>query len=64
MSYHQFQDVEGDKYGQPYGSCEVFQREDGTWWWWACFPGCMPDSEEPSGPFDTKEEALEDAGAA
>lgn len=30
------------------------------WYWWACFPGCLPDSE-PSGPFDTEAEALADA---
>jgi hypothetical protein len=30
------------------------------WYWWTCFPGCLPDSE-PSGPFDTEAEALADA---
>ena len=52
---------------------EVFQvpedyqpeTEDGQelepgWYWWSCFPGCLPDSE-PSGPFDTEAEALDDA---
>ena len=29
-------------------------------WWWACFPGCMPDGE-PMGPFDSYDEALKDA---
>jgi hypothetical protein len=33
--------------------------EDG-WYWWSCFPGCLPDGE-PIGPFETEEEALEDA---
>ena len=32
----------------------------GGWYWWACFPGCMPDSD-PIGPFQTEAEALEDA---
>lgn len=32
------------------------------WYYWFCFPGCMPDSD-PIGPFDTEEEALEDARA-
>jgi len=41
------------------------ETEDGEaleegWYWWSCFPGCLPDGE-PSGPFDTEEEALEDA---
>jgi hypothetical protein len=30
------------------------------WYWWACFPGCLPDGE-PIGPFPTKAEALADA---
>ena len=30
------------------------------WYWWACFPGCLPDSE-PIGPFATEDEALADA---
>ncbi len=31
-----------------------------AWYWWPCFPGCMPDGD-PHGPFATEEEALEDA---
>ena len=30
------------------------------WYWWGCFPGCMPDSE-PMGAFETASEALLDA---
>ena len=30
------------------------------WYWWSCFPGCIPDSEA-FGPFDTEAEALADA---
>ena len=30
------------------------------WYWWPCFPGCLPDGE-PSGPFATEAEALADA---
>lgn len=30
------------------------------WYWWTCFPGCMPDSDA-FGPFETEQEALEDA---
>jgi hypothetical protein len=30
------------------------------WYWWSCFPGCLPDGDL-SGPFDTEEEALQDA---
>ena len=28
------------------------------WYYWACFPGCLPDSG-PIGPFETEEEAIE-----
>jgi hypothetical protein len=54
---------------EPYGSFEVFWQETNIglerplqqgWYWWACFPGCIPDGE-PSGPFNTSREAYDDA---
>jgi len=30
------------------------------WYWWSCFPGCLPDSDA-IGPFETEEEAVADA---
>jgi hypothetical protein len=30
------------------------------WYWWACLPGCLPDSD-PHGPFATEAEALASA---
>lgn len=30
------------------------------WYWWPCFPGCLPDSDA-IGPFATEAKALEDA---
>lgn len=30
------------------------------WYWWSCFPGCMPDSD-PFGPYKTEKEALNSA---
>jgi hypothetical protein len=30
------------------------------WYYWYCFPGCLPDSD-PVGPFATEDEALADA---
>jgi hypothetical protein len=30
------------------------------WYWWTCFPGCLPDSE-PCGPHATEAEALAEA---
>jgi hypothetical protein len=72
MSYHTFVDEDGNLYG----SFEVFAldgsvnddltQDDGTpyapgWYWWACFPGCLPDNDEPIGPFDTAEAAFQNA---
>lgn len=34
--------------------------KDPGWYWWLCFPGCLPDSD-PVGPFETEAEALADA---
>ena len=30
------------------------------WYWWSCFPGCLPDSDS-IGPFETEQEAINDA---
>ncbi len=30
------------------------------WYWWTCLPGCMPDSD-PMGPFETEQEAIDNA---
>lgn len=30
------------------------------WYWWPCFPGCMPDSDA-SGPYATEDKAIEAA---
>ena len=38
-------------------------EENGTtggWFWWSCFPGCLPDGCA-NGPFKTRAEALADA---
>lgn len=39
---------------------EVFQDENGDWYWNSCFAGCVPDGDL-FGPFETEQEALEDA---
>lgn len=63
--YKQFK----DENGEGYGSFEVFEVGDEHfeptqlgygWYWWACFPGCLPDGEA-EGPFDTEAEAIADA---
>ena len=65
MSYYQFKDEEE----REYGSFEVFYADDcdvggeflpAGFYWWACFPGCLPDGE-PCGPYGTEEEAVQDA---
>jgi hypothetical protein len=33
---------------------------DNGWYYWFCFPGCLPDGD-PVGPFDTEAQALADA---
>jgi len=57
-----------DPYSLP--DIEIFEIEndDNAWpeyesgfYWWTCLPGCLPDSDEPNGPFETWEEAQYDA---
>ena len=38
---------------------QIFDYDAG-WYWWSCFPGCLPDGEA-NGPFDSEELAIEDA---
>lgn len=70
MGYHYSNpERESDKYALPDVECFYAPHgnmvdDDGNelpagWYYWFCFPGCMPDSE-PSGPYKTEEEALED----
>jgi hypothetical protein len=40
------------------GSTDEPPSEEG-WYWWNCFPGCMPDSE-PHGPFPKLKDAMAD----
>lgn len=35
-------------------------RSSPGFYWWLCSPGCLPDSD-PIGPFETEQEAIEDA---
>ena len=65
--YHSFIDDDGNEFG----SFETFYRTNNAnkidnwsegegWFWWACFPGCLPDGE-PTGPFTSEDETIEDA---
>jgi len=41
-------------------ACKADGWEDGGgWYYWFCFPGCLPDSE-PIGPFRTEKRAVMD----
>lgn len=40
-------------------ACEWVDQGPG-WYWWPCFPGCLPDGD-PTGPFKTEAEAIADA---
>ena len=46
------------------GACQndgrIVKLTETGYFWWSCFPGCLPDSD-PIGPFDTEAEALADA---
>lgn len=59
VGFHKFVNEDGE----PYGSFEVWPSPDGRdeYYWWACYPGCLPDNDEPSGPFPTAEGAYLDA---
>ena len=68
MSYYEF---EGEHY-TGYGSLETFHTDlagvslngetvEPGWYWWPCFPGCLPDSD-PVGPYQSERDAVIDAG--
>lgn len=65
MGYHEFHTEETQ---EPYGNFEVFWLDkdrdgnviDSGWYWWSCYPGCMPDSNS-KGPFATSRDAFQDA---
>lgn len=76
MSYHSFINHEtGSEYGS-FETFEIHKDEhvetvvhdtygeanhlEPGWYWWACFPGCLPDGS-PMGPFKTEAEARADA---
>jgi hypothetical protein len=66
MSYYEFASDSGTGYGSLetfYGVRVVTEQGDigAGWYWWPCFPGCLPDGDAV-GPFQTEREAVEDAG--
>jgi hypothetical protein len=68
MAYHHFKADDGSAIGS-FETFHMTQKDarqcfgpeyDAGWYWWACFPGCMPDGE-PSGPYATEQEAIDNA---
>ena len=56
MTYHTFTDEDGNTFG----SFEFFEEKG--FYWWPCFPGCLPDTDEdPTGPFTSYDAAFQDA---
>ena len=74
--HHQFVNDDGTEYGSfevfwddadtgEWGGEARNFEEDGSvvrpgWYWWACFPGCLPDGGSV-GPFSTSYRAYADA---
>ena len=75
MSYYEFASDSGTGYGSlevfhtdDHPITSTGERFDNYgeavqagWYWWPCFPGCLPDGDAV-GPFQTEREAVEDAG--
>jgi hypothetical protein len=78
MTYHQFTNDTGETYGSFevfYDDADTSPWSDAPrnfdphgepvqsgFYWWSCFPGCLPDGD-PSGPFETEQDAIDDANA-
>lgn len=74
MSYHAFKCDDGTEFGSfevfyadaggvsllSFDSPQARATVGPGWYWWPCFPGCLPDGEA-SGPFATEQEAIDDA---
>ena len=67
MTYHQFTNETGETYGsfETFFTCGSFEQDSSEsfpagFYWQACFPGCLPDGD-PSGPFETEQDAITDA---
>lgn len=48
------------KEASDYWGEDADEELEAGFYFWYCFPGCMPDSE-PNGPYATQQEALEAA---
>ncbi|MCK9600953.1 MAG: hypothetical protein M0R06_18065 [Sphaerochaeta sp.] len=55
--YHDGTYDEWDCFSPEYNDGEALEP---GWYYWACFPGCMPEGD-PIGPFASEKEAIDDA---
>ena len=53
-------DEDNSEYSEDDIEAERVELRRPGWFWWSCFPGCIPDGD-PSGPFNTEEGAIKDA---
>lgn len=61
-SFEVFYAPEGEICSGESGECDegFHDPSKAGWYWWPCFPGCLPESE-PIGPFGTEQEAINNA---
>jgi hypothetical protein len=52
-------ELDSQKYARSQTDPDCGPQEPG-WYWWACFPGCLPEGD-PTGPFETSVAAYSDA---
>jgi hypothetical protein len=52
-----FQHEDGSTFWEVKGTTMPCEPCKAGWYWWFCFPGCMPDSE-PEGPYRTERAAV------
>ena len=55
--YHDGAYEEGDVFSP---ECNDGEPLEPGWYYWACFPGCMPEGD-PIGPFASEKETIDDA---
>jgi len=54
-----------EEHSSPRTAARNFVNEEGNplppgWYWWACFPGCLPDGD-PQGPYESEQAAIDAA---
>lgn len=64
MSAEDFRNADEDTWmyqlAVEYESLDLGPTDLAGWYYWYCFPGCLPDSD-PYGPYNTEQEAVDAA---